>query len=94
LAEYAILVAIVGLVLFGMSTYMRRGIQGTIKGYCDQLGSQQVTTNSGKQAQATQVIADSKSGSFRTQIFTGGAQTRDFNTRDTSIGSSDYVNIQ
>ena len=92
--EYAILMAIVGLALIGMSTYMRRGIQGVVKGSCDQLGPQQVTTNSSKQASTTQDSTELKRGSFRTRIFTGGVQIRDFATQDTLTGSSDSVLTQ
>lgn len=91
LVEYAFILVIVGTALMGMQMYMKRGIQAVIKTSTDQLGAQQVTINSRKQASTISTTSGSRSGTVGIQVSTGGIQTRDIDTTDTSSGSSTSV---
>jgi uncharacterized protein (UPF0333 family) len=87
LLEYSILLGIIGVALTGMFTYMKRGLQATVKVSCDQLGHQQITVDSSKQLTSVTTKAEARSGSLRTVVFTGGAQSRNLDSTDVTTGS-------
>ena len=94
IVEYSIILVIIAAALMGMQTYMKRGIQAAVKVSCDQLGPQEVTINSNKQASTVSTTNATKSGSLRTQVFSGGTQEKTTSITDTTSGSSVSISTQ
>lgn len=95
--EYALLLALVGAALVTMQVYMKRGIQGAVKGAADQLGPQQYQFQQANPNGApiffrngqTESIGNSTSqGTIRTIVSNGGSQTRIVDTNETIASSS------
>lgn len=88
LIEYALILGIVAAALLGMQVYMKRGIQRAVQLSADQLGEQQVTINSQREANTISTSTDKKFGTVRTQESLGGGQASNINTTDITSGTT------
>ena len=94
MVDYVLLLGVISAALIAMQVYMKRGIQAAVKVSCDQLGPQEVTINSRKQASTVSTTNATKSGSLRTQVFSGGTQEKTTSITDTTSGSSVSISTQ
>jgi hypothetical protein len=93
IAEYVLVFGVVLAAIYGMSVYMRRGIQGTIKTVADEIGGQSDAEDIDPQRGAkSQTLMDTYSyAAHTTNINLGGGITTNFSSNTTSSGTATYV---